>query len=293
MRAGKRKQNIELLIFVFPALSLYAAFKIYPAAAGLFYSMTDWNGVNRAYAFTGLANFIELLSDAHFWRSILFTGKYVAVMLFLTNIAALGLAARIESLPKAKGLYRVIYYMPNMISMIIGGYMWRFIFHKALYYMADNWGFKFLDQSWAGDIRFAFLSIIVVAAWGSTGYLLIIYLAALQGVPGQLKEAAQLDGANGWKTFWRVTFPVIRPSLIICVFWTLNSTFQVFDVIFSLTGGGPGRATQSVAINIYEEAFKGNIRYGYATAKSTVLFFLILMVTAIQLAVMKKREEEA
>jgi raffinose/stachyose/melibiose transport system permease protein len=180
-----------------------------------------------------------------------------------------------------------------MISMIIGGYMWRFIFHKVLYYMADNWGIKFLDQSWAGDVKFAFLSIIITAAWGSIGYLLIIYLAALQGVPAQLKEAAQLDGANAWETFWNVTFPMIRPSLIICVFWTLNSTFQVFDVIFSLAGGGPGRATQSAAINIYEEAFKGNIRYGYATAKSTVLFFLILIVTAIQLTIMKKREEEA
>ncbi|MHB9294749.1 sugar ABC transporter permease [Pillotina sp. SPG140] len=290
---SKKRQNIELLIFVFPALLLYVVFKFFPAVSGLFYSMTNWNGINKTYNFIGLANFAELMSDNYFWQSMLFTAKYVVVMLLITNITALGLATFIESLPKAKGVYRTVFYLPNMISMIIGGYMWRFIFHKALYYMADNWGMKFLDHSWAGDVQFAFVSIIVVAAWGTVGYLLIIYMAALQGVPAQLKEAAELDGASAWQAFWNVTFPMIRSALIICVFWTLNSTFQVFDVIFSLTGGGPGRATQSVAINIYEEAFKGNIRYGYATAKSTALFIIILLVTVIQLATMRKREQEA
>jgi raffinose/stachyose/melibiose transport system permease protein len=255
--------------------------------------MTNWNGINKTYSFVGLSNFLELMSDGNYWQSILFTGKYVIVMLFIANITALGLAVFIDSLQKLKGIYRTVFYLPNMISMIIGGFMWRFIFHKVLYYMADNWGVKFLDQSWAGDVRYAFISIIIVAAWGSVGYLLIIYLAALQGVPMQLKEAAELDGANPWKTFLNVTFPMIHSALIICIFWTLNSTFQVFDVIFSLTGGGPGRATQSVALNIYEEAFKGNIRYGYATAKSTVLFIIILVITIIQLITMRKRELES
>jgi raffinose/stachyose/melibiose transport system permease protein len=287
------RKNLVLLVFCFPALLLYIVFKFLPAVSGLFYSMTNWNGINKTYNFIGLSNFIELMSDINYWRSLLFTGEYVIVMLFITNIIALGLAVFIEAIPKSKSIYRTIFYLPNMISMIIGGYMWRFIFHKVLYYMADNWGIKFLDQSWVGDVRFAFVSIIVVAAWGSVGYLLIIYLAALQGIPLHLKEAAELDGANSWRIFWNVTFPMIRSALIICIFWTLNSTFQVFDVIFSLTGGGPGRATQSVAINIYEEAFKGNIRYGYATAKSTVLFVIIFSITVIQLTVMKKREQEA
>ena len=121
---------------------------------------------------------------------------------------------------------------------------------------------------------------------------MIIYMAGLQGVPAHLLEAAALDGANGWQKFWNVTFPMIRPALTICIFWTLNSAFQVFDVIYSLTGGGPGRSTQSVAINIYEEAFQGNIRYGYATAKSTVLFLIIFVITAVQLKIMQKKEEE-
>ena len=125
-----------------------------------------------------------------------------------------------------------------MISMIIGGYMWNFIFTKVLYYMADHWGMTFLDKSWIGNPKYAFIAIIIVSSWGIVGYLMIIYMAGLQGVPAHLKESAALDGANAWQSFWRITFPMIRPALTICLFWTLNSTFQVFDVIYSLTGGG-------------------------------------------------------
>lgn len=287
-----KKDNIILLLFCAPALLVYTIFKLYPAISGLLYSLTDWNGLNKNFNFIGIQNFIEILDDRYFWNSVLFTLKFVVVMIVVGNVVALLLAVVIESRPKAKGFFRTIFYMPNMISMIIGGYMWNFIFTKVLYYMADNWGIKAFDKSWIGDPKYSFIAIIIVAAWGSVGYLMIIYMAGLQGVPTHLKESAKLDGANGLLCFFRITLPMIRQALTICIFWTLNSSFQVFDVIYSLTGGGPGRATQSVAINIYEEAFTGNIRYGYATAKSTVLFLIVLVITLIQLGVMKKGEQE-
>ena len=290
---NKRNPNISLMLFVAPALIVYGLFKLLPAVLGLFYATTDWNGLNKVYNFVGITNFVEILGDKYFWDSVLFTFKYVIVMVIVANVLALLLATLIESINRGKGLFRTVFYMPNMISMIIGGYMWMFIVTKVLYYMADNWGFTFLDKSWIGDPKYAFIAIIIVASWGSVGYLMIIYMAALQGVPSSLKEAATLDGANGWQTFWSVILPMIRHAVTICVFWTLNASFQVFDVIYSLTGGGPGRATQSTAMNIYEEAFKGNIRYGYATAKSTVLFIIVLIITIIQLRLMRKKEHEA
>ncbi len=288
-----RNQNLSLLLFALPALAVYALFKLYPAFSGIFYAMTDWNGVDKGWSFIGLENFARVLQDEYFWQSILFTLKYVIVMVVVANVIALTLAVAIETRPAARGLFRTIFYMPNMISMVIGGYMWMFIFTKVLYYFVDNFdGFSFLDHMWIGDPRYSFLAIIIVAAWGAVGYLMIIYMAAIQGVPESIKEAAVLDGANAWQRFWKVEFPMIRHAVTICVFWTLNSAFQVFDVIFTLTRGGPGRATQSVAMNIYEEAFRGNIQYGYATAKSTVLFILVLAITAIQLSLMRRREEE-
>ncbi len=288
----KKRENISLLLFVAPAFIVYFIFKLYPAFSGLYYAMTSWNGLSRTKHFIGLDNFIEIYGDKHFWNAMLFTSKYVIVMLIAANILALSLAVAIESRSKAKGLFRTLFCMPNMISMIIGGYMWNFIFTKVLYYLADHWGMTFLDKSWIGNPKYAFIAIIIVSCWGIVGYLMIIYMAALQGVPVHLIEAASLDGASSWQNFWRVTFPMIRPSLTICIFWTLNSMFQVFDVIYSLTGGGPGRATQSVAVNIYEEAFSGNIRYGYATAKSMVLFMVVFLITVFQLWAMKRKEQE-
>ena len=288
----KTQNNASLLLLCAPAIIVYLAFKLFPAISGVFYAMTDWNGINRGYNFVLFDNFIAVAKDKYFWDSVLFTLKYVAVMVVAANVAALTLAVAIESRRRCKGVYRTIFYMPNMISMVIGGYMWMFIFTKVLFYMADNWGMTFLDHSWIGDPRYAFAAIIIVACWGAVGYLMIIYMAGLQGVSEELREAAFLDGANSWQCFWRVVFPLIRPALTICVFWTLNSAFQVFDVVYVLTGGGPGRATQSVALNIYEEAFTGNVRFGYATAKSTVLFLIVLAITVVQLRLMKGREQE-
>lgn len=281
-----------MLLYTLPALLVYAAFKLIPAISGIYYSMTNWNGLNKGFDLIGLENFKEIFSDTYYWESILFTLKYVIVMIVVANLTALVLAVTIESRQHAKGLFRTIFYMPNMISMIIGGYMWMFIFTKVLYYMADNWGMTFFDKSWIGDPKYAFIAIIIVASWGSVGYLMIIYMAALQGVPANLKEAASLDGANSWQTFLHVVLPLIQNGVTICIFWTLNASFQVFDVVYALTGGGPGRATQTVAINIYEEAFRGNFRYGYATAKSTVLFVIVMLFTAIQLRLMKRKEQE-
>jgi len=281
-----------MLLFALPALIVYAVFKLFPAISGIYYSMTNWNGLNKGFDMVGLDNFKEILSDKYYWQSILFTLKYVLVMIIVANLIALLLAVTIESRKRAKGLFRTIFFMPNMISMIIGGYMWMFIFTKVLYYMADNWGLTFFDKSWIGDPKYAFIAIIIVASWGSVGYLMIFYMAALQGVPLNLKEAASLDGANSWQTFRHVVLPLIQNGVTICVFWTLNAGFQVFDVVYALTGGGPGRATQTAAINIYEEAFRGNVRYGYATAKSTVLFVIVMLFTAIQLRLMKRKEQE-
>ena len=154
-----RKQNISLLLFCTPALVVYILFKLYPALSGVFYSLTNWNGLKKEYDFVGLSNFIEILSDKYFWNSMWFTFKYVIVIVIVSNVAALTLAVAIESRRRAKGLYRTVFYMPNMISMVIGGYMWMFIFTKVLYYMADNWGWKFLDHSWIGDPKYSFIAI--------------------------------------------------------------------------------------------------------------------------------------
>jgi len=285
--------NKMLLVFIAPALLFFTIFQFMPVILGFYYSLTDWNGLSRTHSFVGLDNFRMLVSDIVFWDSFVFTLRYVVVMVILSNVIALLLALLVESRRRSKGTLRVIFYMPNMISMIVGGLMWNFIFTRVVFYMADNWGWSFLDRSWIGNPDSAFIAIIIVSIWGSAGYLMLIYMAALQGVPTHLKEAATLDGASPFRVFRSVTLPFIMHAVTICIFLAINSNFQVFDVIFSLTGGGPGRATQSVSMNIFNEAFRGNIRFGYATAQSTVVLAIVFMITIVQLAVMKRRELES
>jgi raffinose/stachyose/melibiose transport system permease protein len=293
MLTNKNKQNIVMLGLVMPAFLLFAVFKLEPAILGIWYSMTNWNGINPSYRLIGLANFIEIFKDdTNFWKSMLFTFKYVLVITIIMNITALIIALLIESLQKRKGIFRTIFYMPNMISMIIGGYMWNFIFSQVLYYISEHSPLDFLGVSWFGDTRYAFIAIIIVAVWGGSGYLMVIYIAGLQGIPASLSEAAMVDGATAMQRLRYITLPLIKQSFTICMFVTLNSAFQVFDVVYALTGGGPGRATQVVAINIYEEAFSRSNRFGYATAKSTILFAIILIITLIQVNTMKRSEEE-
>ncbi|WP_410512268.1 sugar ABC transporter permease [Paenibacillus sp. BR2-3] len=290
----KKKQSIILLAFVLPALLFYAVFTIAPAFGGVWYSLTNWNGLNPTYKMVGFSNYREALgNDPYFIHSIVFTLKYVLIMVIIQNAIALLLAVFVESRRKSKVLFRTIFFMPNMLSLIIGGFMWVFIFTKVLPVIAEKTGWLLLDQSWIGDPSISFYSIIILSLWGGVGYQMVIYIAALQGVPEQLKEAAAIDGANSVQSLRHVTLPMIYPALTIGIFLTLSTSFKVFDAVFALTGGGPGRSTQVIAINIVDEAFRFNQRYGYASAKAIILFLIVLLITMIQLWIMKRREVEA
>ncbi len=290
-KKGVMKQNFWLMVFVLPALIFYTLFKLGPTIVGFWYSLTNWNGINPTYRLIGFKNYIELFTrDGQFWDSISITIKFVVALVVLQNMIALGLAVFIESKKRTRGLFRTIFYMPNMISMVIGGYMWMFIFTKVLFFIADNSILKFLNQSWIGDPKFSFLAIVIVSIWGGAGYLMVIYIAALQGVPSAMKEAAAIDGANSWQSFRYITLPSIQHAITICLFITLSGSFQVFDVVYSLTGGGPGRATSVVAINIFQEAFNNNNRFGYASAKSMLLFLIVMVITLVQLKMMRNKE---
>jgi raffinose/stachyose/melibiose transport system permease protein len=219
--------------------------------------------------------------------------KYVLFMVVLLNLIAVLLAVFIETMGRSKVWFRTIFFMPNMLSMIIGGFMWLFIFTKVLPYIAEQSGISFLGHTWIGDPAWSFYAILILSLWGGVGYLMVIYIAAIQGVPQHLKEAAAIDGASHFQVFRNVTLPMIYPALTIGIFITLNNAFKVYDPVFALTGGGPGRATQVIGLNIVEEAFRMNNRYGYASAKAIILFMIVFLVTLVQLWIMKKREVEA
>jgi raffinose/stachyose/melibiose transport system permease protein len=286
--------HLSLLLFVLPAFIFYLVFLFIPTIGAGIYSFTDWNGLNQSYNFVGFSNYIEAFrDDSAFRSSFWFTLKYTIFIFVIQNVVALFLALLIESRIKSKGFFRTIFFMPNMISLIISSLMFSFIFTNVFPELSKQAIFSVLDQSWIGDPKVSFYSILIVSLWQGIGYMMVIYMAALQGVPKHLKEAAMIDGANVFQRVNHVILPMIMHAITICSFLTLNAAFKVFDVVYALTQGGPGTSTQVMALNIYEEAFSNNFRFGYANAKAMILFLVVIIITLIQVSILKRKEVEA
>ncbi|CAM4135148.1 carbohydrate ABC transporter permease [Lederbergia lenta] len=293
-KSSFKKKYLSLLLFVSPAFLFYLLFLFIPTIGAGVYSFTDWNGLNPNYAFVGFSNYIEAFKeDQAFRHSFLFTLRYTVFVFIIQNVVALMLALLIESRTRSKGFFRTIFFMPNMLSLIISALMFSFIFTNVLPELSQKALLTVLDQPWIGDAKVSFYSILIVSLWQGIGYMMVIYMAALQGVPKQLKEAAMIDGANAFQRLRQVILPMIMHAITICSFLTLNGAFKVFDVVYALTQGGPGTSTQVIALNIYEEAFSNNFRFGYANAKAMILFMVVLMITLIQVRVTKGKEVEA
>jgi len=223
---------------------------------------------------------------------MIFTFLFTAVALVAINVIALGLALILDMNIRGRNALRAAFYIPNIISLIVIGYVWRFIFSRGFdsFGALTHWGL--FQLSWLGDSRLAGVSVILVSVWQAIGFYLVIYIAGLQTVPREQLEAAVIDGSGPVRRFFHITLPLIMPSVTVAVFYSLSNALKTFDVIFSLTFGGPGLATTSIALDIYKTAFSDS-RFGYGSAKSVVLFLIILVLTVFQLNVFKRREVQA
>jgi raffinose/stachyose/melibiose transport system permease protein len=292
-RTARIRRALEFLGFTIPAFLAVLAFVEIPFLMSFGYSFTKWNGLDKVPEFVGLANYKELLtSDPDLIASVVFTLIFTAIMVAATNAIALFLAVILDGDVRGKNALRAAFFVPNIISLIIIGYVWRFIFSKAFDSFYAMTHLAVFQLSWLGDPRLSFASVVLVSVWQAIGFYMVVYIAGLQTVPRDLLEAAVIDGAGRAARFFRITLPMILPSITICLFYSVSNALKTFDVIFSLTFGGPGSSTSSIALNIYKTAF-GESRFGYGAAKSVALFVLIMAVTLVQLSVFKRREVEA
>ncbi len=181
--------------------------------------------------------------------------------------------------------------MPNVIGGLLLGFIWQFIFVKGFATIGELTQLAFFQLPWLGDAPTAFWGLIIVSVWQTAGYLMVIYIAGLSNVPRELTEAAYIDGATRFQTLRHITLPMIMPAVTVCLFLTISWAFKMYDLNVSLTQGGPFNSTQSVALNIYEEAFRNN-RYGLGTAKALIFFVVVALITLVQVSITKKREVE-
>ena len=288
---AKRKEQIENVLFTLPAVILVSATIYIPFILSGYYSLTKWNGISKEPEFIGIQNFITIFTDksSNFLNSILFTTRYTVVFIIFANIFALALAVALTQKFKLANLMRGVFFVPYIMSMTIVGFIWKFIFSQGFAKLFEMTGWDWLNLSWLGNPKLAFYSVAFVGIWQSVGFYIVLYIAGLQAIPKDILEAATVDGASGFRRFFSVTFPMLWPSITTCVFMSLTNSLKVFDIILALTQGGPGKATASVTLEIYREAFQNN-NYGLGSAESIVYFVFVLILTQVVLKAFNKRD---
>ncbi len=294
---GKRnktlRNGLDFALFVGPGLLSVLVATLIPFCMNLYFSLFDWNGVSRSMEFVGFKNFVKLFTiDKQFAKDAWFTARFSILFVILVNVLAVVLALILSKPHPVANFARSCFYITNVISLVAIGFIWKFIFGPGFTSLADATGIGLFDISWLGTPRYAFYAVMLVTLWQMVGFYTIIYIAGITNISRDVLEAARIDGCTGLRHFRRITLPLIMPSVTVCVFQSLTYAFKLFDVILVLTEGGPGKATQTIAYNIYFEAFV-RANYGYATAKSVVFFVAVLLITGIQLRFFKDREVEA
>ncbi|MBT2678742.1 sugar ABC transporter permease [Bacillus sp. ISL-35] len=285
----KKKNNVFLFIAI-PAFILFFIFHSYPALQGIFYSFTDWKGYGD-WNFVGLKNYLNVFKDGRAGDAYLFTFKFAIVSTILVNIISLAVAIGLNSKIKFHKTLRAIYFLPYILSILIVGFIFNFIFAHVLPRVGEAMGWEFLSMNILGNPDLAWIGIVIVAVWQAVSFNTILYLAGLVTISEDLYEAASIDGAGIWTKFWRITFPLIAPFFTINMVLSLKNFLMVFDQIVALTGGGPGKSTESISLLIYRGGFEGG-QFAYQSANAVIYFIVIIIFSVIQLKFLNKREVE-
>jgi raffinose/stachyose/melibiose transport system permease protein len=287
------KKKGTFWIFISVSIISFSLVVLYPLISGIYLSFTDWNGIGEGSKLVGFSNYMEILNgkkDPEFLAAFIFTLKFAVVSIITINVVGFSLALLVTRGLKGTNILRTIFFMPNLIGGLILGFIWNFIFIEAFTALGKTLNIPWLT-GWLSDANTGFWGLVILMTWQMSGYIMLIYIAALQNIPEELLEAAQIDGANTWQRVKNIVFPLVRPAFTVSLFLTISSAFKLFDQNLSLTAGGPGNATQMLAMNIYKTAFTYN-KLGTAQAKAVVFFILVASVTLTQVYFSKKKEVE-
>lgn len=290
----KRKNKKELFyerLMLWPAVILFGIFFLLPIMESMALSFTNWNGFSKL-EWVGLRNFVSFFSDDRAVNAVRNTLIYGFSGAILLNLLGLIYALLLDFPRKMTGVVRTLIYLPNIISPLIMGYVWKLILssEKGVLKVSMemlNIGEHYRD--WLGDPKAAIVVIIIINLWQCVGGTMMIYLAGLQNINAETLESARVDGANFWQTLWNIKLPLLASSFRINIVSNIIGCMSIFDIIMSLTNGGPGFYTESLSVFILKKSVSGNS--GYAAAVSLVLFLIILLPAGFAFALTKKMEE--
>ncbi|MGX6971158.1 carbohydrate ABC transporter permease [Vagococcus bubulae] len=280
------------LLFAAIPIFVFLTVIIVPFLLGIYMTLTKSTGTNISTEFIGFKNYTDAFKDPIFWDSLKLTFQYTFWSLILTNVIAFCLALIVTSGFKGQNFFRMGFFTPNLIGGVILGFIWQFIFARILIYIGQGTGIELLSNSWLSDPKMALWALVIVGVWQNSGYMMLLYIAGLSGIPNSLVEAASLDGANNWQILKNIKLPMMIPSFTISIFLTLQKSFMVYDTNLSLTKGGPYRSTEMISMHVYNDAFLYQ-NYGTGQAKAVILFLIVASIAVTQVVVMKRMEVEA
>lgn len=269
-------------IFVLPTLAAFTIGFLIPFAEGIYLSFCKFTTVNNA-KWVGISNYVTALKDEAFLHSFWFTVAFTVVSTVTINLLAFAVALALTRGIKGTNIFRTVFFMPNLIGGIVLGYIWQLIFNGILGYF---------DRTLTFSASYGFWGLVILMCWQQVGYMMIIYIAGLQSIPGDLYEAARIDGANSRQLLFRITIPMSMPSITICTFLTLTNSFKLFDQNVALTAGEPANASEMLALNIYNTFYgrSGAQWKGIGQAKAVVFFLIVVVISLAQLHFTRSKE---
>ena len=270
-------------VFLLPTLAAFIIGFIWPFIWGIYLSFHKFTTISKT-TFVGLSNYVKVFEDATFVNAFWFTAKFTIVSTIVINVIAFMLALALTRGLKGTNVFRTVFFLPNLIGGIVLGYIWQILLNGIL----TNMGLPLL----ALNANYGFWGLIILMCWQQIGYMMIIYIAGLQNVPGDLLEAASIDGATSFQTLIKVKLPMVMPSITICSFLTLTNSFKLFDQNLALTGGEPAKSSQMLALNIYDTFYarSGPQWKGIGQAKAVVFFLLVIAIALVQLYFTRRKE---
>ena len=273
---------------IWPAIIAFATFHTVPMLAGVFFSFTNYAGYGE-WNLVGIANYVNLFRDDRVLAAYGFSFLFAITATILTNVISLAIALGLNAKIRARNFFRGIYFVPYILAILVVGYVFQFIFSNSLPKIFSS--IPVIQENILTNPDLAWIAVVILAVWQACAFAIIIYLAGLQTIPGELYEAASLDGAKPARQFRSITFPLISAFFTINVVLSLKNFLQVFDPIIALTNGGPGTSTESVTMLIFRGGFSGG-EFAYQTANAVVFFIVITVVSLLQFRVLQRREAE-
>ncbi|WP_075719018.1 carbohydrate ABC transporter permease [Roseburia sp. 499] len=274
-------------VFVLPTLVAFAIGFIIPFIYGIFLSFCKFTTVTD-FKWVGFNNYKRILYvngvlDTTFLHSLWYTALFAIVSVIIINVVSFAIAMLLTKGIKGTNLFRTVFFMPNLIGGIVLSYIWLMLFNSVLSHFSKT----IVSSQW-----YAFWGLMVVVCWQQIGYMMIIYVAGIQNIPGELIEAAKIDGANAWQTLKSVTLPLLMPTITICTFLTMSNGFKLFDQNLALTGGNPGKMSQLLALNIYDTMYGTTGWQGVGQAKAVIFFILVAVISMVQNRITTSKEVE-